>query len=73
MAPNVYRDGRGYFLESYSKSRNLLGYLILCRITKLYSVMDVVRKLHYRWPTYLQESLIRTIGGRILLLMTGIK
>ncbi|MDH3322478.1 MAG: dTDP-4-dehydrorhamnose 3,5-epimerase [Flavobacteriaceae bacterium] len=67
LKPNVFKDERGYFLESYNQKK-------FEKIIKLNFVQDneslsqkgVLRGLHLQKPPYAQAKLIRVIHGSIL-------
>jgi dTDP-4-dehydrorhamnose 3,5-epimerase len=67
LAPRVFEDARGYFLESYNE-RELAEVGIRQRFVQdnhSYSVRNVVRGLHYQVP-YPQGKLVRVVVGEIL-------
>lgn len=67
ISPDVFKDRRGYFFESYNK-RNFSG------ITDVEFVQDneslsnknVLRGLHFQKPPYAQAKLVRVIKGSVL-------
>lgn len=67
IIPNVFKDTRGYFLESYNQKK-------LENVIKTNFVQDneslskkgVLRGLHLQKPPYAQAKLIRVIQGSIL-------
>jgi dTDP-4-dehydrorhamnose 3,5-epimerase len=68
LLPNVFHDGRGFFLESYSKKAfghaNIFTEFVQDNHSK--SIKDTLRGLHYQaWPGG-QAKLIRCIRGEIL-------
>ncbi len=67
LTPQVYRDERGYFMESYNKLR--IGKMIktdFVQDNESLSRKDVLRGLHLQLPPNAQAKLIRVIKGSIL-------
>ncbi|MDK2907719.1 MAG: dTDP-4-dehydrorhamnose 3,5-epimerase [Candidatus Woesearchaeota archaeon] len=65
IIPDVYRDERGYFFESYNKSK-LPELPDFVQDNQSYSVKNVIRGLHYQRPPYEQAKLVRALRGKIL-------
>ena len=68
IEPNVFRDSRGYFFESYNKQRfeeNGLFYDWV-QDNQSQSVYGVLRGLHYQLNPYSQAKLVRVIRGAVL-------
>ncbi|HXZ39651.1 MAG TPA: dTDP-4-dehydrorhamnose 3,5-epimerase [Terriglobales bacterium] len=67
LEPKVFRDARGFFLESYSEK--VLANLGICdrfvQDNHSYSVKNVVRGLHYQ-VCHPQGKLVRAVTGEIL-------
>lgn len=67
ITPNVFKDERGYFLESYNQKK-------LEKVIKTTFVQDneslsqkgVLRGLHLQKPPFAQAKLVRVIQGSIL-------
>ena len=67
ITPNVFKDTRGYFLESYNQKK-------LEKVIKTTFVQDneslsqkgVLRGLHLQKPPYAQAKLVRIIQGSVL-------
>jgi len=67
ITPNVFKDTRGYFLESYNQKK-------LEKVIKTNFVQDneslsqknVLRGLHLQKPPFAQAKLVRVIQGSIL-------
>ena len=67
IEPQLFKDDRGFFYESYNKNN-------LDRIIKIAFVQDneskskkgVIRGLHFQKPPYAQTKLVRCISGSIL-------
>lgn len=67
IEPEVFRDARGYFLESYHKSRlEALGiHREFIQDNQSCSTHGVIRGLHYQRAPYSQAKLIRVTEGTI--------
>lgn len=75
IEPDVFRDSRGYFLESYSKRKfeqNNLSYNFV-QDNESKSEINVIRGLHYQLAPYSQTKLIRVIQGRIIDVIVDIR
>lgn len=64
--PNIYKDNRGYFFESYNK-KNYINYDINCNfiqdnISK--SSKNILRGLHFQ-KKYAQDKLLYCVSGKI--------
>ncbi len=67
ITPRVYKDERGYFMESYNQQK--VDKLIKDRFVQdneSLSYKNVLRGLHFQLPPYAQAKLIRVIKGSIL-------
>lgn len=68
IKPDIYSDSRGYFFESYSKSKlenfNLNNNWI--QDNESMSKINTLRGLHYQVPPYTQAKLVRVIKGKVL-------
>ena len=68
IEPNIFRDDRGYFMESYSKS--LLTELGIdndfVQDNESFSTQGVLRGLHYQCGECAQAKLVRVIQGEVL-------
>ena len=67
IEPKVFRDERGYFLESYHQERlNALGIRhLFIQDNQSRSVRGVIRGLHYQEEPYAQTKLVRVTEGTI--------
>lgn len=68
IEPNIFKDKRGFFYESYNKKK--LDKLILSdenfvQDNHSYSNKGVIRGLHFQIPPYGQIKLIRVLKGKI--------
>lgn len=67
LTPRVYKDERGYFMESYNQKK--VDKLIkdnFVQDNESVSNKNVLRGLHLQVPPYAQAKLIRVIKGSIL-------
>mgnify|MGYP000070024549 FL=1 len=68
LSPAVFEDERGYFFESYSKSKMLdLGIQIdFVQDNQSFSKRGTLRGLHYQNPPFAQTKLVRVLQGEIM-------
>lgn len=68
IEPAVHYDERGYFFESYNKSKvNIHGIdFEFVQDNEARSVRGVLRGLHYQLPPYGQTKLVRVTQGEVL-------
>ncbi len=68
VKPKVYKDNRGFFLESYKKSEFCLNGINadFCQDNYSKSFYRVLRGLHYQIKPYEQAKLVRCTKGKIL-------
>jgi len=68
IEPKIFNDGRGYFFESYSKSKFHDAGLDLDFVQDNQSVSHkgAVRGLHAQFAPYAQAKLVRVLHGRVL-------
>ena len=69
LEPNVIGDKRGYFLESYNKTKfdELIGQKIeFIQDNEAKSSKGVLRGLHFQMPPYSQAKLVRVTKGKVL-------
>ena len=68
IEPNVFKDARGYFFESFSQRE------FEEKVRKIYFVQDnesmssygVMRGLHFQAPPFTQSKLVRCVKGAVL-------
>lgn len=68
IEPQVYRDSRGYFYESFNQSKfeNLIQRKVkFVQDNHSRSVKNVLRGLHYQKPPFEQGKLVRVVVGEI--------
>ena len=80
IEPNLFRDDRGYFLESFNerefndKIYPILGHKInFCQDNESMSFYGVIRGLHFQRPPYSQSKLVRCVKGRVLDVVVDIR
>ncbi len=73
LEPRIFRDMRGYFMESFSerefveKVTPILGHEVhFCQDNESMSSYGVMRGLHFQRPPYTQSKLVRCVKGRVL-------
>ena len=80
IEPNLFRDERGYFLESFNerefndKIYPIIGHKInFCQDNESMSFYGVLRGLHFQRPPYSQSKLVRCVKGRVLDVVVDIR
>ena len=69
LEPKVFKDERGYFMESYNETtfNNGVGQNVLfVQDNQSYSSKGVLRGLHYQTGDFAQAKLVRVIEGEVL-------
>lgn len=68
IEPRVFNDGRGYFFESYSKSKFIDAGIDVDFVqdNQSCSHKGAVRGLHAQFAPFAQTKLVRVIQGRVL-------
>lgn len=68
IEPRLFRDGRGYFFESFSLREfdEKIGHIDFCQDNESMSSYGVMRGLHFQRPPYTQSKLVRCVKGRVL-------
>lgn len=68
IRPNIYRDDRGYFIESYSQKKfeEEVSKITFVQDNESSSKYGVLRGLHYQKAPFAQAKLVRVIKGRVL-------
>lgn len=68
FTPNIFKDNRGYFLETYRR-----WYLNEAGIThdfvqenESFSFLGVIRGLHFQVPPHSQAKLVRVVKGKVI-------
>jgi len=75
IQPQVFRDERGYFFESYSQQKFLDAGLDLNFVqdNESKSQKDVLRGLHFQNPPFAQGKLVRVIKGSVMDVVVDIR
>ena len=68
IEPQVFGDHRGYFIETYNKSKfpEQFDHIHFVQDNESKSSFGVLRGLHYQLPPYSQTKLVRVIEGSVL-------
>ncbi len=68
IEPNIYKDERGYFFESFRQDlfEQNIGRIDFVQENVSKSGYGVLRGLHYQLPPFEQSKLIKVISGEIL-------
>lgn len=67
--PNIFKDDRGYFMESFNEKtfREVSGVEVhFVQDNQSYSQRGVLRGLHYQTGAYAQAKLVRVLQGEVL-------
>jgi len=67
IEPDIFKDHRGYFIESYNEKRfcsiGITNHFV--QDNESQSVFGVIRGLHYQIEPYAQAKLVRVIKGKV--------
>ena len=68
IKPDVFKDERGYFFESYNKERFAKEELVMNFVqdNESKSSNGVLRGLHFQKPPYAQGKLVRVVKGSVM-------
>jgi dTDP-4-dehydrorhamnose 3,5-epimerase len=68
LQPTIFKDHRGYFIESYSQKNinNLIGDINFIQENESESSRCVLRGLHFQKPPHTQSKLVRCLKGKVL-------
>ena len=69
IEPSVYKDERGYFIESYNQKRfnDLINDEVnFVQDNQSFSSKGVIRALHYQLGEHAQAKLVRVLEGKVL-------
>ena len=68
LKPTIFKDQRGYFMESYHQKNlnSLLGGVNFVQDNESESFRGVLRGLHFQKPPFVQSKLVRCLKGRVL-------
>jgi dTDP-4-dehydrorhamnose 3,5-epimerase len=68
IEPTIFKDGRGYFFESFSQKEfnEKVAPITFVQDNESKSTYGVIRGLHYQKPPYAQSKLVRCVRGKVL-------
>lgn len=68
IEPNVFKDARGYFFESFSQREfeEKVRKINFVQDNESMSSYGVMRGLHFQYPPYTQSKLVRCVKGSVL-------
>lgn len=68
LKPDVFGDGRGYFMESFSEREfcSKVREVHFVQDNESRSVRNVIRGLHFQRPPFAQSKLVRVVKGVVL-------
>ena len=68
LQPNIFRDNRGCFMESYHQKNinNLIGDINFVQDNESESSIGVLRGLHFQKPPFAQAKLVRCLKGSVI-------
>lgn len=75
IAPQVFKDERGYFFESFSQAKYAahIHNPAFIQDNESLSGYGTLRGLHYQLPPYAQSKLVRVIQGKVLDVVVDIR
>ncbi len=75
IQPQIFKDTRGYFLETFHDDRyKQLGIQAdFVQDNLSYSIKDVIRGLHFQNPPYEQGKLVSVVKGKVLDVVVDIR
>ena len=68
IEPNIFKDSRGYFFESFSQREfdEKVAPIVFIQDNESKSSYGVMRGLHFQKPPYTQSKLVRCVKGSVL-------
>ena len=68
IEPNIFKDSRGYFFESFSQREfnEKVANINFVQDNESKSSYGVIRGLHFQKPPYAQSKLVRCVRGKVL-------
>jgi dTDP-4-dehydrorhamnose 3,5-epimerase len=68
IEPNIFKDSRGYFFESFSQREfdEKVVPIVFLQDNESKSSYGVMRGLHFQKPPYTQSKLVRCVKGSVL-------
>ena len=75
LEPRVFKDDRGYFLETYNTSSwpESIAKMPFVQDNEAFSTFGVLRGLHYQLPPFAQAKLVRVVTGKVLDVVVDIR
>jgi dTDP-4-dehydrorhamnose 3,5-epimerase len=75
IEPQVYRDERGYFFETFNLDRlqSVIGVFNITQSNQSKSKAGVIRGLHFQKPPFTQAKLVHVIKGAVLDVIVDIR
>ena len=75
IQPNVYKDERGYFLETYNEAEYVKHDIIaeFLQDNQSKSMKGALRGLHFQAPPFAQGKMVRVIKGAVLDVIVDIR
>ena len=76
IKPNIYKDGRGYFFESFNKNifdQKVDGKINFVQDNQSLSSKNILRGLHFQKPPHSQSKLVSVIKGSVLDVVVDIR
>jgi dTDP-4-dehydrorhamnose 3,5-epimerase len=75
IEPDVYRDNRGYFFETFNlgKFTEVIGGFEIKQSNQSKSKCGVIRGLHFQKPPYTQAKIVEVIKGKVLDVIVDIR
>lgn len=75
IKPTIFKDGRGYFFESFNKTAYQSAGIReeFVQDNQSFSQKGVLRGLHFQSPPYAQGKLVRVIKGAVLDVVVDIR
>ena len=67
IEPQLFKDDRGFFYESYNKKKlDKKIKIVFVQDNESKSIKGVIRGLHFQAPPFEQTKLVRCVSGNIL-------
>ena len=68
IEPRIFKDARGYFIESFSQGEvdEKVGHVAFVQDNESMSSYGVMRGLHFQRPPFTQAKLVRCVKGAVL-------
>jgi len=74
IEPQLFKDDRGFFYESYNKNNlDKVINIVFVQDNESKSNRGVIRGLHFQAPPYAQDKLVRVIKGSVLDVVVDIR